>query len=174
MPDTTVQDLLAQQQIREVLCQYCRGLDRMDKELAYSVWHANGTALYHDMYKGSGRGFVDWVWEAHAAMERHSHQIANSIIRVDANMAVSETYVTVALWTKADTEGVQQEIIGKGRYLDSWSRREEHWAIDHREHILDMQTINTLNPGYVNSVSSRDETDPSFSLLSQARDLSGE
>lgn len=165
MPSQTLEDLLAQQQIREVLCQYCRGLDRMDKELAYAVWHEEGSALYHDMYEGSGRGFVDWVWDAHAPMERHSHQITNSIVQIEADTAVSETYVTVALWTRPDTQGEQQEIIGRSRYLDSWSRRDGRWAIDHREHILDMQTINTLNSGYVNTVSSRDNTDPSFKLL---------
>ena len=41
--------LLAKQEIRDVLSRYCRGLDRMDKEMAYSVWHEGGTELYYDM-----------------------------------------------------------------------------------------------------------------------------
>jgi hypothetical protein len=165
MTNAVLDELQAKQQISEVLCRYCRGLDRMDKTLARSVWHEDGTAHYHDMYQGSGYGFVDWVWEAHAPMERHSHQIANSIIQVQGDNASSETYVTVALWTLPDATGEQQEIIGRGRYLDRLSKREGLWAIDHREHILDMQTLNTLSPGYVNAASSRDRTDPSFSYL---------
>ena len=167
MSDTKLESLLAQQQIRDVLYHYCRALDRMDKALAYSVWHADGTALYHDMYEGTGRGFVDWVWDAHAAMERHSHQVTNSIIRVDGTRAVSEAYVTVALWTAVDAQGEQQEIIGRGRYLDQWSQRAGRWAIDQREHVLDMQSISPLNPGYVNAASRRDTNDPSFGLLGQ-------
>ncbi len=151
--------------IYEVLCGYCRGLDRMDKALAYATWHKEGTALYHDIYDGSGRGFVDWVWEAHAGMERHSHQIGNHLIVVDGDTASSETYVTVALWTLPDSEGIQQEIVGRGRYLDRWSKQQGNWAIDHREHILDMQTVHELSRGYINQVSARDSSDPSYAFL---------
>lgn len=166
MTNSELDELLAKQQIHEVLCRYCRGLDRMDKTLARSVWHKEGTAHYHDMYEGSGYGFVDWVWEAHEPMERHSHQIANSIIQIQGSSnASSETYVTVALWTLPNESGEQQEIIGRGRYLDRFSKREGLWAIDHREHILDMQTLNMLKPGAVNAASTRDRTDPSFSYL---------
>jgi hypothetical protein len=168
MSDSNIELLIAKQDIHDVLCRYCRGLDRMDKELAYSVWHADGTALYHDMYEGTGHGFVDWVWAAHAPMERHSHQITNSLINIDGDSAASETYVTVALWTKPDDEGRQQEIIGRGRYLDRWSKRNDRWAIDHREHILDMQTLNDLSPGYVNEISKRGPNDPSFKIIPTA------
>ena len=108
MPEQALQDLLDKDAIRDVLHNYCRALDRMDKPLARSVWHEDGTAHYHDIYEGSGYGFVDWVWTAHAAMARHSHQIANSRIRIDGDQAVSEAYVTVALWTLPDAEGKQQ------------------------------------------------------------------
>ena len=62
MSDTGVEKILDRHEIYDVLCRYCRGLDRMDKEMAYAVWHEDGTALYHGMYEGTGRGFVDWVW----------------------------------------------------------------------------------------------------------------
>jgi hypothetical protein len=157
--------LMARQAIYDALCRYCRGLDRMDKEMAYSVWHEDGTALYHDMYEGTGHGFVDWVWNAHEPMERHSHQIANSLIEVDGETAKSETYVTVVLWTNPDQDGKQMEIIGKGRYVDVWSKREGKWAITHREHIYDMESINPLNRGNVGNASRRDSGDPSFRVL---------
>ena len=163
-----INQLIDKQSIYEVLCKYCRSLDRMDKEMAYAVWHEDGTALYYDIYEGSGRGFVDWVWESHAEMERHSHQIANNVIIVDGDTANSETYVTVALWTNPDEHGKQQEIIGKGRYLDQWAKRDGKWAITHREHVLDMQTLHELNKGYVNQVSARGTTDPSFKLIPKA------
>ena len=167
MNEEDVQKLISMQEIQEVLCSYCRGLDRMDKDLAYSVWHEDGTALYHDMYEGSGHGFVDWVWEAHAPMERHSHQITNSLVSILGDKATSETYVTVVLWTKRDASCQQQEIIGRGRYLDTWSKRLGRWAIDHREHILDMQSIHDLHRGYVSEVSARDTGDPSFLIINK-------
>jgi len=172
MSDSTLEDrveeLLAKQEIREVLCRYCRGLDRMDKEMAYSVWHDDGTALYYDMFEGSGHGFVDWVWQAHAPMERHSHQIANSLINIQGDKASSETYITVTLWTNPDAEGKQQEIIGRGRYLDRWYKRDGKWAIDQRTHILDMQTLHELNRGDINAASKRDQSDISFQFIPKA------
>ena len=161
-----MQELQAKQEIYEVLCRYCRALDRMDRDMARAVWHADGTALYHDLYEGSGRGFVDWVWQAHAVMERHSHQIANHLILVDGDAATSEAYVTVTLWTRPDDDGSQQEIVARGRYLDQWSLRAGQWAIDHREHVLDMQTINPLTRGDVSAAAVRASGDPSYAYIS--------
>src|SRR2546423_5558199 len=100
MSDEKLETLVAKQAITEVIYRYCRGLDRMDRDLAVSVWHPGGAADYgDDMYVGTGEGFIDWVWKQHALFERHSHQITNILIEVDVDSerAVSESYVTVAL-----------------------------------------------------------------------------
>ncbi len=170
MAEADIEHLLARQEIQDVLARYCRGLDRMDREMALSVWHADGTALYHDMYEGTGHGFIDWVWDAHTIMQRHSHQLANTLIKVDGDEAMSESYVTVALWTEPDGEGRQQEIISRGRYLDRWSKRHGRWAIDHREHVVDLQTIQDLQPGNVSAAGTRDASDPSFGYLAAGGD----
>ncbi len=159
--------LLAERAIERQLFNYCRGLDRMDRALSRSVWHIDGTAHYHDMFEGSADGFIDWVWQAHAAMECHSHQLSNPLISVDGDKARSETYVTVALWTVPDDDGQQQEIVGRGRYLDRWSCRDGVWAIDHREHVLDMQTIHRLEKVAVNAQSRRDPQDASYRLFAE-------
>ncbi len=165
MNDKQLQELIDKQAIREVLSRYCRALDRMDKNMAYAVWHEQGTAHYLDLYEGSGRGFVDWVWEAHAAMERHSHQINNLLITINGDKAQSEAYVTVALWTCKDQQGQQQEIIARSRYLDQWSYQQGRWAIDQRTHVLDMQTTHPLIRGEVNNQSTRDRNDASYQLF---------
>jgi len=165
MSDKLIRELLVKQEIRDVLCRYCRGLDRNDKEMAYSVWHADATANYYDIYQGTGRGFIDWVWVAHEALERHSHQITNVLAQVDGDKAVSEAYVTVAAWTKPSDDGKQIEIIGRGRYLDRWSFRDNKWAIDHREYVSDMQTMSEPTKGPVSAKSTRDLTDASFEFI---------
>ena len=123
MTPDTLQDLVDKQAIRDVLSRYCRGLDRMDTEMAKAVWYPEGTALYEGIYEGTGHGFIDWVWQAHAAMERHSHQITNVLIELDeagtgqaastevTRKATSEAYVTVVLWTQPDGEGRQKELV---------------------------------------------------------------
>ena len=168
MSDDPLRALLDRQAIRDVLSRYCRGLDRMDKEMAYAVWHPDGTAFYDGIFEGTGHGFVDWVWEAHAQMERHSHQITNVLIELDGDRATSEAYVTVALWTLPDAEGRQQELVGRGRYLDRWERREGSWAIAHRIHLLDLSSSFPLGHAEVSDGSRRDSADLSFEFIPKA------
>jgi len=165
MSSQEIEALLAKQEIRDVLSRYCRGLDRMDKEMAYSVWHKDGTAHYYDMFEGSGDGFVDWVWRSHEAMQCHSHQITNVLTKIDGEKAVSEAYVTVVLWTLPDAHGKQMETVGRGRYLDRWSKKEGRWAIDHRELVLDMRTLHKLEKGDISRQSTRDLNDASFNFI---------
>ena len=120
MPEVNVKDLVIKQTVCDVPSRYCHGLDRMDKAMAYGVFHADAKAHYFDIYEGTGRGFIDWVWEAHSGMDRHSNQINNVLIEVGGDIAISEAYVTVALWTLANKQGVQTEIIGRDRYLNRW------------------------------------------------------
>ena len=141
MSDGALSELLAKDAIRDVIYRYARGLDRMDKAMAYSVWHDDGTAQYFDFFEGTGHDFVDWVWKAHEAMESHSHQMTNVLIEVDGDRVTSETYAIVTLRTLPDTAGKQQHIDVRGRYLDRWSKRDGRWAIDRRVHVMDMQTV---------------------------------
>ncbi len=157
-----VSTLEAKEEIRAVLARYCRAIDRMDKQLAYDVWHPDGTANYVGNFEGTGRGFVDWVWHVHTAMQRHTHQIANTLIEVDGDQARSETYVTVTLWPR-DMERV--EISVRGRYLDSWSRREGRWAIDHRTHLVDLQSTHEASRAPASEASCRNTVDASYALF---------
>lgn len=160
----TIEDWIAKQEIRDVLSRYCRGIDRMDREMVLSVWHEGGTADYLDMYEGSGAGFVDWAWTTHEGMERHSHQITNVLVEVDGLVARSEAYVTVVLWT-LPRDGKQSEIVVRSRYLDRWSKRDGRWAIDHRVHVCDTHSLHELRRGIVSGASARDHGDPSYAVL---------
>ena len=48
-----LETLVAKQAIRDALSRYCRGLDRMDKAMAYAVWHPDGTADYQGIFEGT-------------------------------------------------------------------------------------------------------------------------
>ena len=167
MDDARLETLLSKQAILEVIYRYCRGLDRMDRDLALSVWHPGGTADYgEEMYVGTGEGFIDWVWQQHAGFERHSHQITNVLIEVDSERASSEAYVTVALRTTVRDRII--ETVSRGRYLDRWSRRDNIWAIDHRIHITDFTSTHDLPTSEWSAGSPRsrrDRSDPSYEVL---------
>ena len=163
MSDTAVADLLAKQAITEALYRYCRGLDRMDRPMASRTWHPDGTAEYVGMFKGTGEGFLDWVWPQHASMYRHSHQISNILIEVDGDRAASEAYVTVALRIHAADQVT--DIRSKGRYCDRWSCRDGVWAVDDRVFVEDFNTVVTsplVETSQGTPASRRDTSDPSY------------
>jgi hypothetical protein len=168
--NTALDELLAKQAITEVIYGYCRGLDRMDRELARSTWHDDGTADYGPMFNGSGADFVDWVWSAHEAFSAHSHQVTNILIHADVanNRAVSESYVTVALRTPPVDASVI-DIVGRGRYLDRWSSRDGRWAIEHRHFVDDFQAVYPMAATEATDGSSatgrRGPDDPSYGVL---------
>ena len=163
----TVDELVAKQAITDVIYTYCRALDRMDWDLALTVWHTDGTADYGaNMFQGTGSGFVEWVWAQHAAMMGHSHQITNVLIEVDGDRAASEAYVTAALRLESDENATATEIVSRGRYVDTWSRRDGRWAIDHRRFVEDFTStyqVTAMEPADATLRSSRrDREDPSY------------
>ena len=167
MEGSDIETLVAKQAITEVLYQYCRGLDRMDRELALSVFHDGSTADYGPMFSGTGAEFVDWVWTAHEGLDAHSHQITNVLIHVTGDRATSEAYVTVALRSKP-VDGEIFDVVDRGRYLDRWARRDGRWAIEQRRFVEDFQAIYPvpLSPATDGSAATgrRGPDDPSYRL----------
>ena len=166
----TVEELVAKQAITDVIYTYCRALDRMDWDLAQTVWHPDGTADYGaGMYQGTGPGFLEWVWTQHAGMMGHSHQITNILIDVDGAHAASEAYVTAALRLPADDGAQATEIVSRGRYVDTWSRRDGRWAIDHRRFAEDFTStyqVTAMEPADAElRTGRRDRDDPSYAAL---------
>jgi SnoaL-like protein len=166
----TVEELVAKQAITDVIYTYCRALDRMDWDLAQTVWHPDGTADYGaGMYQGTGPGFLEWVWTQHAGMMGHSHQITNILIDVDGAHAASEAYVTAALRLPADDGAQATEIVSRGRYVDTWSRRDGRWAIDHRRFAEDFTStyqVTAMEPADAElRTGRRDRDDPSYAVL---------
>ena len=115
-------DSEAKQAITEVIYRYCRALDRMDRELADTVWHAEGTADYGPTFQGSAAGLLDRRWSNHAKLLGHSHQVTNILIEVRGDNAGSESYVTGTLWNLSHS-GVLTHMVALGRYIDRWSPR---------------------------------------------------
>ena len=166
----TAQD---RQAIRETLYRYCRGVDRMDLALTRSCWHADGSADYRGMFTGGADALLDWMWKLHAAMETHSHQVTNMLIEVAGERAASESYVTVALRSKAGQHSAR-DILSRGRYVDRWSRRDGRWGIDHRIYLNDWMTFVPV-PGEPTSpiTGRRDGDDASYAAFAELRHARG-
>jgi hypothetical protein len=134
---------MAKLEITEVIHRYCRAVDRMDRELASTLFHEGATADYGPTYSGSAEGLIDNLWKNHAKLLGHSHQVTNILIEVDGDRAGSEAYAFGTLWDAAP-DGPLVVLTAFGRYLDRWSRREGVWAIDHRRFVYDL--VHTSTP----------------------------
>ena len=51
------------------------------------------------------------------------------------------------------------------RYVDIWSKRDDDWAIDRRDCIVDYGVIREVTPLPGNPASRRDRDDPSYRVL---------
>ena len=175
----TALEWAAKQAITDVIHRYCRGMDRMDRELTLSCWHPGGTDDHAPLYCGSAEGFIRWLWPVHAAMVSTRHVVSNILIELDGDTAASETYWTVTLRTKGPKGLV--DIVGGGRYLDRLECIGGRWAFRHRQSVHDWDRVDLVgstmsdakavpllvpnNSEAPVSMSARDRSDPSYRYL---------
>lgn len=161
----TLEQLADRAAITDQIYNYARAVDRLDAELGYAVWHADGTADYGaDNFIGSGHDFIDHVIPQHAAMLSHAHHMSNIQIRLDGDRAGSETYVLAVL--HSEQGGECSRILVNARYIDRWSRREGRWALDHRIAVMDCADVQSVHPLTLRKCGARDRTDESYAVLS--------
>ncbi len=160
------EEVAIRQSILATLARYCRALDRMDAELFEGLWHPDATVDYEGLYQGPVAGLREYLWETHALMAMHSHQIANVEIRSEGGLILSEAYVTVHLWTLPDPDGRQVEVLSRGRYLDRWDLGEGLCRILRRVHLADMQSFRPLESGRTDPGATRDVADRSYKFFS--------
>lgn len=133
----TVDELLAREQIRDVLYRYCRGVDRGDAKLIASVYHADAIDE-HGAFRGPGVEFAGYVVQAMDAVSIvGQHHLTNILIEVDGHRAAAESYF-IALHPH-QPEGEAAPILAAvgGRYLDRFECRDGVWKIAHRQVVLD-------------------------------------
>ena len=160
----TLDELRDRQAITDLIYRYCRAMDRIDAELGYTIWHDDGLADYGDgVYRGSGRGFIDFVCAQHRHALTHTHQVTNIVLELDGSKAASESYVFSVLRV-AQGEGIRQ-ITTWGRYIDEWSKRSGRWGIDRRLAIRDFDEIRDATPLHDLDQARRDRNDPSYTVL---------
>ena len=159
-PSSAVSDRLA---IADLIYRYCRSVDRLDVALGHSIWHDDGIADYGSIYQGSGKGVIDLICAQHRQTLHHSHQVTNILIELAGDRATSESYVTANLRIQ---QGPQlRQISVWGRYIDSWSRREDRWGLDKRIAIRDFDEMRDVVEMSRYDIGKREPSDPSYKVF---------
>ncbi|MEU4839505.1 nuclear transport factor 2 family protein [Nocardia testacea] len=162
--DDRLTQLLDKQEITETLAAYCRAMDRIDVELARSVFHPDAVADYGAMFTGTGYEFAEFIAAVHPGLETHIHHLGSISITVDGDTAGSEAYVMARLRSRG-ADGTLTDIISHGRYVDRWQRRDGVWRISHRRYLHALDETRTVPAPLFPVGGSRDRTDPAYDVL---------
>ncbi len=125
-----ITQLIARQEIADVIYRYARGIDRMDFDLVRSCYHPDA---YDD--HGSMKGTVDeFIAAAASFLARWTvtqHFMGNMLIEIDGELARAETYA-VAYHRREDGAGNGKDDVMGIRYVDRFECRDGAWKIAHR------------------------------------------
>jgi hypothetical protein len=154
-------EVVAREEIRDVVKRLARGTDRLDAELMASCYHPDGYDD-HNAFRGSGTEFAAWVCEVLPTFEATHHFIADPEIRLDADVAQVNTYCIAHHLRK------ESDMVLGLRYVDRFERRDGHWLIAKRVCAFDWSYVVPFDPkqsfpwGADFTVGHRDRTDITY------------
>lgn len=143
MDERSMERLLDERAIRQLLDRYCRAVDRLDEELLRSCYHQDSSDD-HGVYQGPGIDFAAFALPVLAkAFESTMHMLGQSIIEfTDADVARAETYV-IARHVRRDAEERFLESVG-ARYVDRVERRSGEWKLGDRVVVYEWSTVDRI------------------------------
>ena len=143
--DTELQAVVDKQAIYELSCRYMRGLDRLDRELLLSVFHADGWCDY-GFAKGTPAEFIDYAIGALTEHASNQHMIGNVLIELDGDEAYGEVYFQA--YHKVTGESGYEDVIIAGRYLDRYEKRNGQWKFAYRSERVDWSRTEATRDTY--------------------------
>lgn len=178
-PAPTPDDTSAIQAITQVIHRCARALDRLDRDLLLSCFHADATDDHAPFYRGPAVGFVDWVLPALGGMLATRHAVSNILVSRSGHEAGVETYWSAML--RVRVHDISHVLHRHGRYLDRFTCRSGLWAIMHRQSVTEWSTTEGATESGLAPASiprdkaglsavgfSRDRSDPSYAILQSA------
>lgn len=162
----TVTELADRQAILDCMHLYCRGVDRLDRELLVSVYHPDAIDD-HGMFVGDREAFADWAINHHTTYQHSTqHIVTNHTCELDGDTAHTETYWMFAAMNK---HGAPLSL-GGGRYIDRLEKRDGQWGIVTRKCLIDWSGApgevpmprEALDAFLGTGIPRRDKLDPSY------------
>lgn len=128
-------ELADREAIRECLCRYARGVDRLDADMVRSAyWH--DCVDEHLGFIGDAEAFIAWSFPIMAGMDQTLHMIGNHLVTIRGDEADAETYFH-GIHRVNLPDGGKSDVIGAGRYLDRLEKRADEWRIARRLVVTD-------------------------------------
>ncbi len=138
----TIDELLARQEIADVILRYARGIDRLDLELVRSCYHPDAYDD-HGTFRGTLDEFIDAAGSFLPRWTATQHFMGNMLIEVEGEMAKSETYA-VAYHRREAEDGTGKDDVMGIRYVDRFERRAGEWKIAHRVVVTEWRRVDPV------------------------------
>jgi len=160
-----LQQLLDRKAILDCLVRFSRGMDRFDRELFLSAFHADAVIAAGDFVGGPAE-LYDWAARLHEHGQKSTHHnLLNHSCEIDGHTAHTETYYLFVGRNRDDTNW-----MAGGRYIDRLERRGGAWKIALRTNAIEWSgMVPTMELPFgdvadaeLNGVPARTREDPSY------------
>lgn len=128
-------ELADREAIRECLCRYSRGVDRLDADMVRSAYWEDCIDNHLD-FTGNAEEFIAWSFPIMGSMDQTMHIIGNVLMTIRGNKADVESYF-YGIHRINTPDGGKADVIGAGRYVDNFEKRGDEWRIARRLVITD-------------------------------------
>lgn len=159
----SLEDVLAEAEIRDLHIRTCRANDRRDEELMRSCFHPDAVIELHEDLP------IDAFIELGRVMlSRYTvtwHNTGNQLVEVKGDLAWAENYTISTHRIAADADGPERDFVAYGRYIDRVEKRGGEWKFARRKMVLDYVRTDPVPPGpplMGNTPGARDRSDPSY------------
>jgi hypothetical protein len=127
-----LEELLDRQDIHDCLTQWCRAMDRFDRELFLSAFHPDAVCAAGD-FVGGPEALYDWASNMHDQWQSGTqHDILNHSCEIDGDVAHAETYYLYVAKNRDESL-----LLAGGRYIDRLERRDGAWKIALRCNVIE-------------------------------------
>lgn len=158
MNGRAIADLLAKQEITEVLHRIARGTDRGDTELFASGFHADGED-WHGLANGPVANILATLGRSTLLLTQHA--LSNIMIELDGDLARVETLFS-SFHRRRDEGGQLWDETLRGRYLDLFERRGGIWKIARRVVVWDASRVEPAQDSWFDQVRARPGAEDRF------------
>jgi hypothetical protein len=160
-----LEQMLERQDIHDCLLRFGRGMDRFDRDLFLSAFHADAV-IDAGVFVGGPVDLYAWASAMHQQGQIYTHHNhLNFFCEVNGDTAHTETYYFFTARNRDDSNW-----IAAGRYVDRLERRQGAWKIALRCNAVEWSgavpsmplPFGDLPNRYGNGAPSRDKTDLSY------------
>ena len=128
-------ELADREAIRECLARYARGIDRLDAAMVRSAYWPD-CIDEHLNFRGNTEEFIEWSFSAMGGMDQTMHFITNVLMTINGASADVESYF-YGIHRINGTDGGKRDVVGAGRYVDKFLKRDDEWRIKARLVVTD-------------------------------------